>query len=72
MLPASLSAGISFEELGRQLKAMVGFRDVLVHEYTELNPALMIEVIEHHLDELVKFAQTIVLQFQGGEFNTGD
>ena len=51
---------------------MVGFRDVLVHEYTELNPALMIEVIEHHLDELVKFAQTIVLQFQGGEFNTGD
>ncbi len=67
-----VEAGIIDRELGRQLKAMVGLRNVLVHEYTELDLALMIEVIEHHLNELVKFAQTIVLQFQGGEFNTGD
>lgn len=62
-----VEAGIIDRELGRQLKAMVGFRNVLVHEYTELDLALMIEVIEHHLDELINFAQMIVLQFQGTE-----
>lgn len=58
-----VQAGIIDRELGRNLKGMVGFRNVLVHQYQELDLNLMIEVIEKHLEDLIDFAQVLVTRF---------
>lgn len=49
------------------LAGMVGFRNILLHEYTQLDLDLMIDAIENHLDDLVAFAQQIVLLFSDAE-----
>lgn len=48
-------------EMSLNLERMVGFRNVLVHEYQVLDVKLMIDVIENHLDELIDFS-TIILR----------
>ena len=53
-------AGLIGEELTGKLKAMVGFRNVLVHEYRELNLNIMIDIVENHLDDLLEFADTML------------
>lgn len=53
--------GIIPEALSRNLVAMVGFRNTLVHQYRELNISIMIDVIENHLDELIDYS-TIILK----------
>lgn len=57
------AAGIISHELARRLEGMVGFRNVLVHEYQRMDIALMIAVIEHHLDDLVAFSTCILNEF---------
>ena len=47
-------------DLANRLEGMVGFRNVLVHEYQRMDIGLMIQVIEHHLDDLVEFTNCIV------------
>lgn len=56
-----VDAGIISKKMGDRLKGMVGFRNILVHEYKKLDLSIMVEVIEHHLNELIEFAQIIVL-----------
>ena len=34
---------------------MVGFRNVLVHGYAEVDPAIVRDVVEHHLGDLDAF-----------------
>jgi uncharacterized protein YutE (UPF0331/DUF86 family) len=53
-------------ELAHRLEGMVGFRNVLVHEYQRMDIGLMIRVIEHHLDDLVEFTNYIVRSFTKG------
>ena len=50
-------------ELAGRLEGMVGFRNVLVHEYQRMDIGLMIKVIEQHLDDLVEFTNCIVRSF---------
>lgn len=59
-----VEADIIDKMMGLHLKGMVGFRNVLVHEYTKLDLNIMVDVIENHLDELIAFAQLILLQFK--------
>jgi uncharacterized protein YutE (UPF0331/DUF86 family) len=49
-------AGAISEDMNRALKGMVGFRNVLTHEYKKLDLAIMQDVIEHHLREPLDFA----------------
>ena len=42
----------------KALHAMVGFRNILVHNYQRLNLDIMVDVIENHLQELLDFANT--------------
>lgn len=44
------------EEMMRKLQGMVGFRNILVHEYQELDMQVLIEVIEHRTQDLLEFA----------------
>jgi uncharacterized protein YutE (UPF0331/DUF86 family) len=39
---------------------MVGFRNVLIHEYRELDIEVMKDVIEHRLDDLVAFTVRVM------------
>jgi uncharacterized protein YutE (UPF0331/DUF86 family) len=51
-------AGLITSEQMNGLQAMIGFRNTLVHEYQKLNLQIMAKVIEHHLHELLDFANT--------------
>jgi len=38
------------------MKGMVGFRNVLVHEYQQMDLSIMVDVIERHLNDPLNFA----------------
>lgn len=57
-------AGLIDAELAARLKGMVGFRNVLVHEYRKLDLAILLDVVEQRLDDLLRFAQ---LMLEAGE-----
>lgn len=42
----------------KMLQAMVGFRNILVHEYQKLDMQIMVDVIEHRMRGLLDFANT--------------
>ena len=54
------------KDLAGRLQGMIGFRNVLVHEYQRLDIRLMIDVIENRLDDLLLFVDCIVKEFYGG------
>ena len=45
---------------------MVGFRNVLVHEYQCLDD-ILVDVIEHHLDDLITFSDYVMEHLRGNE-----
>ena len=53
------------QELADKLKGMVGFRNIMVHQYQEMDIKIMVDVIEHRLDDLVVFT-THVMEFGRG------
>jgi len=53
-------AGAITRELADKLKGMVGFRNILVHQYGDLDIKVMVDVIEHHLGDLVDFTNSVL------------
>ena len=53
------------QELADKLKGMVGFRNIMVHQYQEMDIKIMVDVIEHRLDDLVVLT-THVMEFGRG------
>jgi uncharacterized protein YutE (UPF0331/DUF86 family) len=49
-------AGLIDESMTAALRAMVGFRNILVHQYQRLDLDIMVEIVEHRLDDLLAFA----------------
>ena len=47
--------------LADSLKRMVGFRNIAVHSYQELQLAITVSILERHLDEFLQFSQTVLL-----------
>jgi len=45
--------------LADRLRAMAGFRNVLVHGYQSVDKALVREVVEHRLDDLLAYVEAI-------------
>ncbi len=54
------NAGIISQELSKKLKGMVGFRNILVHDYQDLEIKVMKEIIEYHLDDLIFFTECVL------------
>lgn len=52
-------AGWMAPALAEPLRDMAGFRNILVHGYDTVDPAIVQDVVEHHLDELLQFADTV-------------
>ncbi len=50
------------KELGENLKAMVGFRNIAVHDYQEINLKIVQKIIKLHLEDLTEYTSTL-LQF---------
>jgi len=46
-------------ELGDRLRRMVGFRNILVHGYTAVDPAVVRDVVEHHLPDLLAYTAAV-------------
>src|SRR2546428_12170093 len=46
-------------DLAVPLRRMVGFRNILVHGYETVDVAVVREVVEHRLDDLLRFAHVI-------------
>ena len=52
-------AGWVSEDQRKLLVAMVGFRNILVHGYAAVDPAIVRDVVEHHLGDLTDFVAAI-------------
>lgn len=52
-------------DLAERLQKMVGFRNVAVHQYRDLDMDIVETVITRHLDDLLEFAQQIRAQMDG-------
>ena len=48
------------KELASELKKMVGFRNLAVHEYAKLDLALVKYIIQHRVDQLLVFARLLM------------
>ena len=44
-------------DLEGNLKAMVGFRNIAIHEYKQIDEEILQDVIENHLNDLINFAR---------------
>ncbi|WP_424945748.1 type VII toxin-antitoxin system HepT family RNase toxin [Candidatus Spongiihabitans sp.] len=49
-------AGIIDAELEKKLIGMVGFRNIVIHEYQKINYRLVEDVVKKHADDLITFA----------------
>ena len=47
------------EELARTMRAMVGFRNILVHGYAQVQPEIVKDIVENRLEDLLAFATAI-------------
>ncbi len=60
-------AGVLGDELAQRLRRMVGFRNIAIHEYQKLNPAIVQAIVERHLDDLRELGRRVVQHFGLGE-----
>jgi uncharacterized protein YutE (UPF0331/DUF86 family) len=47
--------------LSKNMQAMVGFRNIAVHDYREINLTILQRIIEEHLVDFSQFTKTILL-----------
>jgi uncharacterized protein YutE (UPF0331/DUF86 family) len=52
-------AGVIARELGSALALMVGFRNILVHDYTRLDPAIVVRVPQRDLRDVERFRDVV-------------
>jgi uncharacterized protein YutE (UPF0331/DUF86 family) len=50
-------AGVLPGDLAQPLRAMVGFRNVAVHDYQRLDLSVVEAIVAHHLDDLLAFTR---------------
>lgn len=54
--------GIISSSLSQKMKAMVGFRNIAVHDYQELNLTILQKILDNHLTDFTEFTKAIVRQ----------
>ncbi|MEG6615992.1 DUF86 domain-containing protein [Peptococcaceae bacterium 1198_IL3148] len=53
---------LGIPHLAKKLKAMVGFRNIAVHDYQKLNLDIIQKIIKDHLVDFKKFATAMLRQ----------
>lgn len=54
------NAGLISNEMCKNMKGMVGFRNIAIHEYRQIDEEILQDVIENHLDDLIDFARQML------------
>ena len=54
------NANLISNETSKKMQAMVGFRNIAVHDYQTLNLDIIIEILEKHLNDFVEFINQII------------
>jgi len=54
------NAGVISTELGRKMEAMVGFRNIAIHNYQALDPEIMKAILQERLPDLEDFSAAIL------------
>jgi uncharacterized protein YutE (UPF0331/DUF86 family) len=52
IVPALVAEGILETSLGNRLSGMAGLRNILVHDYVDIDPARVWEAVDEHLEDL--------------------
>ena len=58
-------ADILSADLGTRLGRMVGFQNILVHDYAKLDPAIVLRVLATDLQDLQRFRQAVMRVVNG-------
>lgn len=48
------------EDIANKMKAMVGFRNIAVHDYQKVNEVILKKIIEEHLDDFRKYTKQLI------------
>ena len=48
------------KETFKNMKGMIGFRNIAVHDYQDIDDDILIDVIENHLNDLKEFAREML------------
>ena len=54
------TAAILSPSLSRKMKAMVGFRNIAVHDYQEINLAILQKILDNHLVDFFEYTKKII------------
>ncbi|WP_078553354.1 type VII toxin-antitoxin system HepT family RNase toxin [Bacillus alkalicellulosilyticus] len=54
--------GILSVSLSTKMKAMVGFRNIAVHAYQDINLEILQKILENHLGDFTEYTKTILLK----------
>lgn len=57
--------GILGDELGPAMEQMARFRNLVVHQYEKLDPALVVTILDRHLTDFGRFRDAIVAWLKG-------
>lgn len=52
--------GIIDLSMSKNMQGMVGFRNIAVHDYKEIDETILRDVIENHLNDLLDFARILL------------
>lgn len=55
-------AGCIDVNLAESMKRMVGFRNIAVHEYQQIQIPIVINIITKHLDDFLQFSKALLLR----------
>jgi uncharacterized protein YutE (UPF0331/DUF86 family) len=58
------TARIIEPSLSRGLQAMVGFRNIAVHDYEQLDLGVLKSILEHHLIDLEEFSRKVAQHYR--------
>lgn len=47
-------------DISKKMKGMIGFRNIAIHDYKELDEEILKDVIENHLTDLTEFARIML------------
>jgi uncharacterized protein YutE (UPF0331/DUF86 family) len=51
------TAAILSSETARRMRAMVGFRNIAIHEYQHLDTSILQQIVENHLTDFERFLE---------------
>ena len=52
--------GLISNDMCAKMKGMVGFRNIAIHEYKEIDDGILKDVIENHLDDIKEFVREMI------------